>query len=132
MGFVYQKLLLTKNFPFFNLPISKIYIFLISIVLSQDTRFEENFIRELKKKTRRQFARNVHLIKGKPDIEFAKTKVCVFLDSDFWRNKIEKNRTRDRNTTAYLRRNGWRVLRIWEHSIKDNIALQIDKIIAMF
>jgi len=120
----------------------------MSKIKSRYTMFEKDFARELKKRTKHRFARNVQLIKGKPDIVFAGIKACVFLDSDFWhgwqyprwkhllkndfwRDKIEKNRTRDRNITTYLRGNGWRVLRIWEHSIKNNIGLQVDKIIAM-
>ncbi|KQC09477.1 MAG: hypothetical protein APR62_14165 [Smithella sp. SDB] len=121
---------------------------LMSKIKSKDTRFEEDFIRELKKRTRRRFTKNVQLIKGKPDIVFERIKVCVFLDSDFWhgwqyprwkhllkndfwREKIQKNRIRDRKTSAYLRRNGWTVLRIWEHSIKMNNSNQIKKILQL-
>ena len=85
-------------------------------------------------------------LKGKPDIVFYRYKVCVFLDSDFWhgwqyprwkhllkndfwRSKIENNRDRDRKTTAYLRRHGWAIVRIWEHSIKNNRYFEIDKIV---
>ena len=31
-----------------------------------------------------------------------------------WRQKIERNRTRDRQATRLLRKQGWSVLRIWE------------------
>lgn len=117
----------------------------MSKIKSRGTKFEEEFIAELRKKTRRKFECNVKLMKGKPDIVFHKAKVCVFLDSDFWhgwqyprwkhllkddfwRNKIEKNRERDKKTTAYLRRHGWTVVRVWEHSIKNNRYLAIEKI----
>ena len=110
---------------------------LMSKIRSRDTKFERDFIFSLRKATRKRFRTNVASIKGKPDIVFQKDKVCVFLDSNFWhgwyyprwkhllknnfwREKIQNNRKRDRKTTAYLRENGWIVLRFWEHDIKQN------------
>jgi len=118
----------------------------MSKIRSRDTRFEKYFIGALKKETRKKFQVNIASIKGSPDIVFAKYKICIFLDSDFWhgwqyprwkhlmkndfwRKKIENNRKRDKATTAYLRKNEWKVLRIWEHEIKKNIEGAIDNII---
>src|SRR3989344_1153421 len=109
---------------------------LMSKIRSRDTKFEQEFIVSLRKAFRQKFQINVTSIRGKPDIVFYKAKVCVFLDSDFWhgwyyprwkhllkndfwREKIENNRKRDRKTTAYLSKNGWTVLRFWEHKIKN-------------
>ena len=79
----------------------------------------------------------IHVAKlcGKPDIVFGPAKVAVFIDGDFWhgwqfprwqhkltpywRKKIYGNRERDKRNFRRLRRNGWRVIRIWEHEI-DN------------
>lgn len=119
---------------------------LMSKIRSRDTKFEQNFIAALKKMTRKKFKTNVISIKGKPDIVFFKEKICIFLDSDFWhgwyysrwkhllkndfwREKIINNRIRDRRITAYLRKNGWIVLRIWEHEIKKKIDRALNKII---
>ncbi|OJI06596.1 hypothetical protein BK004_02820 [bacterium CG10_46_32] len=113
----------------------------MSKIRSRDTKFEKEFIALLKKETHKKFLTNESSIKGKPDIVFVKSRVCVFLDSafwhgwqyprwkhllknDFWREKIEKNRKRDKKTTAYLRRNGWIVMRFWEHQIKDGHKLK--------
>jgi len=110
---------------------------LMAKIRSRDTKFEQEFIVSLRKVTRKKFQTNVSSIKGKPDIVFQKDKVCVFLDSDFWhgwyyprwkhllknnfwQEKIENNRRRDRKTTIYLRKNGWIVLRYWEHQLKEN------------
>lgn len=107
----------------------------MSKVHSKDTKFEKDFIMALRKATRKKFKTNVASIKGKPDIVFDKDKICIFLDSDFWhgwhyprwkhllkndfwRNKIEDNRDRDRKITAYLRQRNWKVIRIWEHDLK--------------
>lgn len=71
---------------------------------------------------------------GKPDFVFATHKLAVFVDgcfwhgcpmhgtkpkqnAKFWRDKISRNRTRDRLVTRTLRCRGWRVLRIWEHEL---------------
>lgn len=66
------------------------------------------------------------------DIVFTRAGLYVFVDgcfwhgcpvhvvmpktrADFWRNKIEGNRERDRDTDARLRALGLTSLRIWEH-----------------
>ena len=110
---------------------------LMGKIRSKGTKFEQEVVSALRKNTRKKFQTNVTSIRGKPDIVFHKYRVCVFLDSDFWhgwyypkwkhllkndfwREKIENNRKRDRRNTAYLRRNGWTVLRFWEHEIRKN------------
>ncbi len=35
----------------------------------------------------------------------------------YWDSKISRNRKRDRATNAKLRRQGWIVLRLWEHDL---------------
>ena len=119
---------------------------LMSKIRSRGTKFEQEFIVSLRKATRKKFQTNVASIKGKPDMVFQKDKICIFLDSnfwhgwyyprwkhllknDFWREKIENNRSRDRKTTAYLRKNGWTVLRYWEHQLKSGAPEIIKKII---
>ena len=119
---------------------------LMSKIRSRDTKFEKEFIVALRKFTRKSFQTNVSSIKGKPDIVFQKDQVCVFLDSDFWhgwyypkwkhllkndfwRNKIENNRKRDKRTSVNLRNQGWRVVRIWEHNIKNDFTASVKKVI---
>lgn len=72
---------------------------------------------------------------GKPDFVFRKQKVAVFVDGCFWhgcpwhcrmpksrlgywRPKIARNKSRDREVTRMLRRHAWKVFRIWEHGLK--------------
>ena len=76
-------------------------------------------------------------ILGKPDLYFPKQKIAVFIDGCFWhkcpkcfvrpksRNrywdpKIEGNVQRDARNNAELRKQKIRVIRFWEHEIKDN------------
>ena len=73
---------------------------------------------------------------GKPDFVFRKQKVAVFVDGcfwhgcrwhcrmpksrqDFWESKISRNKARDREVAILLRRQGWQVVRIWEHSLRN-------------
>ena len=91
-----------------------------------------------------RFRKNVRSLPGKPDIVFTRARLAVFCDGDFWhgRNwqslkyklhrgwnspywvaKIEGNRMRDRRNTALLMKSGWRVIRLWESTIrKDPLA----------
>ncbi|MBN2378170.1 MAG: DUF559 domain-containing protein [Sedimentisphaerales bacterium] len=71
-------------------------------------------------------------------------RVVVFLDGDFWhgyrfgqwedrvsafwRKKIGETRKRDQRNFAKLRRMGWRVIRIWGHSIEKDLIGVIEKI----
>jgi DNA mismatch endonuclease (patch repair protein) len=71
---------------------------------------------------------------GKPDFAFPKQRLVVFVDGcfwhgcpihfrapqtrvDFWAKKIAENRARDARVTRQLKRKGWRVIRVWQHSL---------------
>ncbi|MFH1061875.1 MAG: very short patch repair endonuclease [Candidatus Omnitrophota bacterium] len=119
---------------------------LMAKIRSKNTKFEEEFINLLRKFTRKKFKTHVTDIKGKPDIVFNNAKICVFLDSDFWhgwqyprwkhllkndfwRDKIERNRSRDKKNSKLLKKAGWIVIRIWEHNIKKDVNPVIERII---
>lgn len=51
------------------------------------------------------------------------------LKNDFWREKIERNRIRDRRVTRKLHTEGWVVLRLWEHQLKKDQSMCVKKII---
>ena len=38
---------------------------------------------------------------------------------DYWNSKITGNLRRDKQVNKLLRKKGWQVLRIWEHSLKS-------------
>lgn len=118
----------------------------MSLIRSSSTKFESDFIATLRSKTRKNFSTNDTSVLGKPDIVFKKHKVCVFLDSnfwhgwqyprwkhllknDFWRQKIERNRARDKKVTRKLRTEGWVVLRFWEHQLKKDQFVCVQKVI---
>jgi len=77
-------------------------------------------------------------IQGKPDVVFISQRVAIFVDGcfwhgcplhsvkpksnrKFWEDKLKSNRIRDKRVTASLRQQGWKVIRIWEHEIKNNL-----------
>jgi DNA mismatch endonuclease (patch repair protein) len=84
-----------------------------------------------------RYRKNVMSMPGRPDIVFSTQKLVVFVDGDFWHGfrypawkarlspywkaKIERNRKRDRRNFSKLRRQGWRVLRLWEHHVKRDL-----------
>jgi len=46
-------------------------------------------------------------------------------NTEFWQTKIVRNQARDRLVTRTLRRDGWRVLRIWEHELARKKACRL-------
>ena len=75
-------------------------------------------------------------ILGKPDFIFPKHRMALFVDGcfwhccpehstvpknnqEFWTKKLEMNKARDGFVTGELGRLGWRVVRVWEHELKD-------------
>ena len=83
---------------------------------------------------------------GRPDFVFRRARVAVFVDGCFWHGcpqhgrspgsnaaywlpKLARNRARDRLNTRELRRRGWRVIRLWEHSLRApaRVAAQIQR-----
>lgn len=92
-----------------------------------------------------RFQRHVRSLPGSPDIVFRKEKVAVFVDGDFWhgwrlstwesklspfwRDKLRANRSRDQRNFRRLRSDGWRVIRIWQHQIKNDLAGCIERVV---
>lgn len=80
------------------------------------------------------------------DIAFSGIKVAIFIDGcfwhgctehrnipshnrDWWKNKIEQNRLRDRDTDQKLCDAGWYVLRFWEHDPAEWIVSKVQEIV---
>lgn len=86
-------------------------------------------------------------IVGKPDFVFPNRRLAIFIDScywhgcqehvrhprtrkAYWRAKIFGNVKRDRYVSRLLKKQGWRILRIWEHDLSNGpLLLQRLKII---
>lgn len=77
---------------------------------------------------------------GKPDFAWPGRKIAIFVDgcfwhgcgkcrpprmhTDYWRDKIERNRKRDRWVTRVLRSQGWTVVRIRECAVVRKGTIQ--------
>jgi DNA mismatch endonuclease, patch repair protein len=92
-----------------------------------------------------RYRKHAARLPGSPDLLFPSARVVVFVDGDFWhgwqfhrwehklsseywKNKIRGNMVRDRRNRASLRKQGWTVIRIWEHEIQKDAAACIDRI----
>lgn len=73
---------------------------------------------------------------GNPDLLIRKSRTVIFIDScfwhgcplhfrtpktneDYWREKISKNMARDQLVNEHYEMEDWRVVRIWEHDLKN-------------
>lgn len=80
------------------------------------------------------------------DIVFPTRKVAVFVDGCFWhrcpdhatnpktnaawwREKLDRNSQRDRETDGRLRELGWTVIRIWEHEDPSDAATRVEDMV---
>lgn len=116
-------------------------------IKSKDTTIELTLRKALWSKGIR-YRKNYKTLVGKPDIAITKYKIAVFCDSDFWHGfdwehrhqkiksnrdywipKIERNMARDIEVTSLLEREGWVVLRFWEHQIRKELDVCIDEIV---
>ena len=88
--------------------------------------------------------KHVKGLPGSPDIVFPKARVAVFVDGKFWhgydfeawkhkvptywQEKISRNIERDERNFLALREAEWRVLRVWEHEVKRELGLVVNRI----
>jgi DNA mismatch endonuclease (patch repair protein) len=78
---------------------------------------------------------------------FSRSRVAVFVDGDYWhgwrfpawkdklaaywQEKIENNRRRDNRNFRRLRKDGWLVIRLWEHQVERDAERCVDRIEAV-
>ena len=105
----------------------------MSRIKSKNTKMENLLARKMKQH-HIKFKRYPKIY-GNPD--FSIGKVVIFIDGCFWHkcpehykepasrkkfwvNKIRNNIKRDQKVTRTLRKNGYHVIRFWEHDVKRN------------
>ncbi|NUP19427.1 MAG: very short patch repair endonuclease [Streptomyces sp.] len=81
------------------------------------------------------------------DVAFPGLKVAVLIDgcfwhgcpqhathpkanAEWWREKLDRNMARDRETTEHLTAEGWTVLRFWEHEAPGDVAVRVAAAVA--
>ncbi|WP_456763053.1 very short patch repair endonuclease [Bradyrhizobium sp. USDA 4011] len=85
---------------------------------------------------------------GKPDFVFPKEKIAVFVDGcfwhgcprhgsmpqtnqDFWQQKLKRNRQRDLLVNKTLKKQGWTLLRFWQHELRtpENVVRRVARVL---
>ncbi|MCZ0979748.1 very short patch repair endonuclease [Streptomyces diastatochromogenes] len=81
------------------------------------------------------------------DVAFTSVKVAVLIDgcfwhgcpehatqpkanAEWWRQKLDRNMARDKETTEHLEAQGWAVLRFWEHELPEDVAATVHVAVA--
>lgn len=87
-----------------------------------------------------QYRKTLKKLPGDPDIVYAKKKLAIFVDGEFWHGynwsekklkiktnrdfwipKIERNMQRDEKNNQLLEDIGWNVIRFWEKQIEKDL-----------
>lgn len=95
-----------------------------------------------------RYRKNVASLPGKPDIVLRRYSTVIMINgcfwhghencnswnypstrAEYWKDKIDKNKLRDKKNSESLSRMGWTVITIWECQLKKNFTEQIQKII---
>lgn len=84
---------------------------------------------------------------GKPDIVFPGRKTVIFIhgcfwhrhgcknsvisktNRKFWKDKLDGNARRDKKVEKILKKDGWKICRMWECKIEKNPEKSLEKII---
>ena len=107
----------------------------MSKIRNKETKIEKNF-RQLLLEKNIHYRKNVNSLFGKPDLANKKRRFAIFIDScfwhgcnkhcrmpssnkEYWKNKISKNKKRDREVSKYYKNNNWLIIRLWEHDINN-------------
>ncbi|MFI6485762.1 very short patch repair endonuclease [Nonomuraea sp. NPDC050663] len=115
---------------------------------SRNTNAEIWLRRELHKRGMRYriHKKPISGLRREADVVFGPVRVAVFVDGcfwhgcpehgtwprnnqEFWRSKIELNRSRDADTDARLEAVGWLAVRVWEHEDPSEAAAMIAELV---
>ena len=103
-------------------------------IRAKDTK-PELIVRSMVRRMGYRFRLHRRDLPGAPDLVFPRLKAVIFVHGCFWHGcplhgttpstrrsywapKLAANKARDRRIERSLRRRGWRVMRIWEHSVR--------------
>ena len=112
-------------------------------VKSRNTKTTELKIIQIFKELHITGWRRTYPLVGKPDFVFPRKRIVVFVDGcfwhghegckyyvlpktnvEFWKNKIERNRSRDIEERQQLTSMGWHCITIWECQLKPKVRQQ--------
>ena len=117
-------------------------------IRSKDTK-PEKLIRSLLHNRGFRFRLHNPKLPGLPDLAFPKYKAVIFVNgcyfhghdchlfklpssnTDFWHDKISKNKSRDAVKISELNNLGWRVLSIWECSTRGKTKINVNRLVEL-
>jgi DNA mismatch endonuclease (patch repair protein) len=109
----------------------------MSRIKGKDTKIELR-MKQLLEETGYRFEMHPEMY-GNPDFVHKRKRITIFCDGDFWhgyrygqKKRLAKKFWRDKIENKKLRRDGWSVLRLWEHDIERNPEKCRRKILAKF
>lgn len=103
------------------------------------TRLEKDFCRAMRQAGMKGFRTNVPVGKSHIDIAFPSKRVAIQLHGCFWHHcpkckfpvpktntkfwavKFELTRARDARVRKLVRQNGWQLVELWEHQVKQDL-----------
>lgn len=112
-------------------------------VKSKGTKLEKRLFAMLSGMGISGWKRNESNIIGKPDIAFSVQKIAIFVDGcfwhgcpychrklpktnyEYWERKIKRNIELAEIYNDLLSRKGWKVIRVWEHEVRDKAQLKL-------
>lgn len=117
---------------------------IMSKVKNKDSKIEIALRKALWKEGYR-YRKNSTKYFGKPDIILPKYKTVIFVDScfwhgckkhgsmpatrtEFWEKKIARNKERDKEVNQHYKKEGWQLIRVWEHELKKDPEKKISAI----
>ena len=114
---------------------------LMSRVRGRDTK-PEHAVRSIAHRLGYRYRLHVADLAGKPDLVFPSRRKIIFVhgcfwhrhrckrgalpstNRSFWKEKLERNRSRDQKAIRTLKKAGWRVLVVWECRTRNSSALK--------
>jgi DNA mismatch endonuclease, patch repair protein len=119
----------------------------MSRIRGADTRPESRLRKELWKRGLR-YRVSPRLTFGKPDLALPGPRIAIFIDgcfwhgcpdhyyppktrAAFWAKKLKDNVERDRRQLVTAEQSGWRVLRVWEHDIREDPAEAAERLLGL-
>ncbi len=119
---------------------------LMSRINSTETE-PEQLTRSLLHRAGYRFRKNVSDLPGTPDVVLPKYDTVIFVhgcywhrhdcrkgrsmpstNTEFWKEKFERNVERDAENEKYLQELGWQVLTVWECDLNDNPVEAVEEL----
>jgi DNA mismatch endonuclease (patch repair protein) len=118
----------------------------MSAIKTKETGPEIRLRKALFKAGLRGYRKNMKGLPGKPDIVYTKKRTAIFINgcywhgcercgweppkhnTEYWANKIDKNRQRDLKKAEQLKAMGYVTVTVWEHEIKEGVDSVVEKL----